>query len=66
MTRRVVPPPPAQAAPAEPVQPPVPWARQGGAAQQPITGRVRRAVQNLPDWEPLPPGEILVQRHRDR
>lgn len=48
--------------------PPVPWARRpaGGPAggPAPATGRARRMVDDLPPWEPLPPGEILVQRPR--
>jgi hypothetical protein len=40
---------------------PVPWARQS-ARTEPVTNRMRRKVDGLPDWEPLPPGEILVQR----
>ena len=42
----------------------VPWARQG-TSHKPLTGRSRRHLRNLPGWDPLPPGEILVQRrHR--
>jgi hypothetical protein len=42
----------------------VPWARQS-SAHEPLTGRSRRHLRNLPGWDPLPPGEILVQRrHR--
>jgi len=41
----------------------VPWARQATTAQ-PATTRNRRLVRDLPGWDPLPPGEILVQRHR--
>jgi hypothetical protein len=41
----------------------VPWARQAALAHQPhVTGRIRRRVQGLPSWDPLPPGEILVHR----
>lgn len=46
--------------------PPVPWARRPVAASAPATGRTRRMVDGLPAWEPLPPGEILVQRTRGR
>jgi len=39
-----------------------PW----GASRQPagerVTSRVRKVVEGLPDWEPLPPGETLVRR----
>lgn len=41
----------------------VPWGRQA-VAPEPKTARTRQMVQGLPDWEPLPPGEIVVQRHR--
>jgi hypothetical protein len=27
-----------------------------------VTSRVRKVVEGLPDWEPLPPGEIVVRR----
>lgn len=40
-----------------------PWSglpRQPGS--EPVTSRLRRIVEELPDWEPLPPGEILVRR----
>jgi hypothetical protein len=40
----------------------VPWAQQR-TAHEPLTGRSRRLLRDLPGWEPLPPGEILVQRH---
>jgi hypothetical protein len=29
---------------------------------KPVTGRLRRTVDGLPAWEPLPPGEALVRR----
>ncbi|SCE65051.1 hypothetical protein GA0070558_101315 [Micromonospora haikouensis] len=42
---------------------PRPWARP--ASPPPATDRRRQVVEELPDWEPLPPGEILVRRpHR--
>ena len=68
-------PPPAQspaqppAAEAQPLFPAaadedVPWARQN-TSHKPLTGRSRRHLRDLPAWDPLPPGEILVQRrHR--
>lgn len=34
--------------------------------QQPATTRTRRIVDTLPPWEPVPPGEILVNRSRER
>lgn len=40
----------------------LPWARQGGATEQRATPRARRMVQGLPEWEPLPPGELLIRR----
>jgi hypothetical protein len=40
------------------------WARQSAPAQQRVTARVRNLVESLPDWEPLPPGEILVRRRQ--
>lgn len=40
----------------------LPWARQTSASDDRVTNRARRLVQGLPDWEPLPPGEILVHR----
>jgi hypothetical protein len=39
-----------------------PWASAEPAAANRATPRARRYVEGLPDWEPLPPGEILVQR----
>jgi hypothetical protein len=44
----------------------VPWAQQATQQQPRATARMRRMVESLPEWEPLPPGEILVQRHRER
>ncbi len=41
----------------------VPWAKQA-AHKEPATTRSRRLVRDLPSWDPLPPGEILVNRHR--
>ncbi len=32
------------------------------AATKPQTGRERKIAGGLPDWEPLPPGELLVRR----
>lgn len=58
---------PAQPVPAQPASGPAggsnsPW----GAARRPteerVTNRVRRIVEGLPDWEPLPPGETVVRR----
>ncbi|MGI5152316.1 hypothetical protein ACQEVC_39085 [Plantactinospora sp. CA-294935] len=48
----------------EPVAPAVPWARQPAVPEQRATARTRRIADGLPGWEPLPPGEILVQRPR--
>jgi hypothetical protein len=46
------------------VPPPVPWAQQAAAPRERSTSRSRQVVRDLPAWEPLPPGEMLVQRHR--
>jgi hypothetical protein len=43
-------------------QPAMPWARLGAASEDRVTSRVRKMVEGLPDWEPLPPGEILIRR----
>jgi len=40
----------------------VPWARQVSTPLPQATHRARHVVENLPDWEPLPPGEVLVRR----
>ena len=42
----------------------VPWAQQATAPTERKTARRRQLVQGLPSWDPLPPGEIYVQRHR--
>ncbi|MBP2049327.1 hypothetical protein J2Z21_002258 [Streptomyces griseochromogenes] len=39
-----------------------PWAAQRRPQQERITSRLRKVVEGLPDWEPLPPGETLVRR----
>lgn len=39
-----------------------PWARQAAPGTRRTTARARRLVEGLPDWEPLPPGEVLVRR----
>ncbi|MEV5799158.1 hypothetical protein, partial [Streptomyces collinus] len=39
-----------------------PWAAQRGPQRERVTSRLRRVVEGLPDWEPLPPGETLVRR----
>jgi hypothetical protein len=41
------------------------WGRQETRRLPAATTRSRRVVQGLPDWEPLPPGEITVQRRRE-
>lgn len=41
-----------------------PWARQPAVPAARATARARNVVGTLPAWEPLPPGEILVQRRR--
>jgi len=42
----------------------VPWARQPSMPFQRATARARTIVSDLPAWDPMPPGEILVQRRR--
>jgi hypothetical protein len=42
---------------------PMPWAQQTVSVNERTTSRLRRLVHGLPDWEPMPPGEILVNRH---
>ena len=42
----------------------VPWAQQATDPAERRTARQRQMVQGLPSWEPLPPGEIHVQRRR--
>lgn len=44
---------------------PVPWARQPSQPEKHATKRVRQMVESLPNWEPTPPGEVLVRRHRE-
>lgn len=39
-----------------------PWGAARGRAGERVTSRVRKVVEGLPDWEPLPPGEIVVRR----
>lgn len=40
----------------------VPWAQQNAAKSERATARVRKMVQGLPGWDPLPPGEQIVRR----
>ena len=42
----------------------VPWAQQATTPAERQTDRRRQMVRDLPSWDPLPPGEIFVQRHR--
>ena len=42
--------------------PATPWARQTSTRQERATTRVRKMVEDLPTWEPFPPGESLVRR----
>ncbi|MFD6338570.1 hypothetical protein [Streptomyces sp. NPDC060131] len=71
--RRVVPPPPRtapsqttppRAAPsrAAPSQGASPWASAPARPKERATSRLRKVVEGLPDWEPLPPGEMTVRR----
>jgi len=50
--------------PAQPDATNTPWARPGPTEADPATTRARRYVEDLPGWEPLPPGEITVHRRR--
>ncbi|MFJ9210967.1 hypothetical protein [Streptomyces sp. NPDC102264] len=71
--RRVVPPPP-QSAPSQttppraapsgatPSQATSPWASAPARPKERATSRLRKVVEGLPDWEPLPPGEMTVRR----
>jgi len=38
------------------------WARQKAPTEQRVTARVHKLVEDLPSWDPLPPGEIMVRR----
>jgi hypothetical protein len=40
------------------------WARQEIEPQERVTRRLRQIAEGLPDWDPLPPGEIVVRRPR--
>ena len=55
---------PSPAGGSRPTEPAIPWARQPSTSEPPVTTRTRRVVRALPEWEPLPPGEILVHRQR--
>ncbi|MGW7077260.1 hypothetical protein ACWGH2_18685 [Streptomyces sp. NPDC054871] len=61
-----VPPQPRQSArtqePPASQKPPSPWASTGRPQGERVTSRLRRIAEELPDWEPLPPGETLVRR----
>ncbi|MGW9302282.1 hypothetical protein ACWHA3_15900 [Streptomyces cyaneofuscatus] len=48
----------------QPLPPAAPWASGAGAGagSRPATERMRRIAQDLPAWEPLPPGEMTVRR----
>lgn len=39
-----------------------PWGATRKPAGERATSRVRKVVEGLPDWEPLPPGETVVRR----
>ncbi|MGW5868155.1 hypothetical protein ACWFRJ_39090 [Streptomyces sp. NPDC055239] len=43
-------------------KPPSPWAATGRPQGERVTNRLRRIAEELPDWEPLPPGETFVRR----
>ncbi|MFF3016774.1 hypothetical protein [Streptomyces sp. NPDC057939] len=38
------------------------WAGGAEPAEERTTARLRRVVEGLPEWSPLPPGEQLVRR----
>lgn len=38
------------------------WGQPAAAARRPATDRLRKTIEGLPDWEPLPPGEPKVRR----
>ncbi|MEU9027321.1 hypothetical protein AB0D46_07275 [Streptomyces sp. NPDC048383] len=38
------------------------WAAGAEPAEERTTARLRRVVEGLPAWSPLPPGEQLVRR----
>lgn len=40
------------------------WAARSLPVKSPELTRNRQLAGDLPDWEPLPPGETLVRRHR--
>ncbi|MFE6163687.1 hypothetical protein ACFQ7F_32770 [Streptomyces sp. NPDC056486] len=43
-------------------KPQSPWAATGKTQGERVTNRLRRVAEELPDWEPLPPGETFVRR----
>ncbi|MFJ9027686.1 hypothetical protein ACIRQP_04035 [Streptomyces sp. NPDC102274] len=53
-----------QAAPsrATPFQAASPWASAPARPKERATSRLRKVVEGLPGWEPLPPGEMTVRR----
>ncbi|MFE4538975.1 hypothetical protein ACFRKB_28540 [Streptomyces scopuliridis] len=64
--RRVVPgtpqtpqPPSSQPAPSPAASP---WASAPARPKERVTSRLRKVVEGLPEWEPLPPGEMTVRR----
>ncbi|MBT2405117.1 MULTISPECIES: hypothetical protein [unclassified Streptomyces] len=38
------------------------WAAGAEPADERTTARLRRVVDGLPEWSPLPPGEQLIRR----
>jgi hypothetical protein len=51
--------------PAQPDGTETPWARAQSVPVDRATTRARRYAESLPEWEPLPPGEIVVQRRHN-
>ncbi|MFD7120344.1 hypothetical protein ACFWAA_25360 [Streptomyces sp. NPDC059922] len=47
---------------ATPFQAASPWASAPARPKERATSRLRKVVEGLPDWEPLPPGEMTVRR----
>lgn len=69
-TPHAAPPPPRKAPESQPWTPSAnggarqesPWAATRRPKGERVTTRQRRVVEDLPDWEPLPPGETVVRR----
>lgn len=42
------------------------WGQPDQSKREHATGRLRKTIEGLPDWEPLPPGESVVKRPSGR